>query len=195
MPGAHTLPADPASSGATRRWLRRLVLLVVALVPIAVALALAPPLGVGTRIDNVVVITKPPAVVFDYVTTPANWPKWHPSSVAVRGDTAHSLAVGEQVTEDFVVAGRRGTAVWTVRDREVPYRWSIETTIADARGAGTVTYFVTPDVNGSRFERVLTYRFGSLLGELADRFVLRDRIAAESSEAVLRLQHILDSLR
>lgn len=47
-----------------------------------------------TRIHTSVLIRRPSAEVFDYVTTPANWPRWHPSSLAVSGATDHPLRVG-----------------------------------------------------------------------------------------------------
>jgi hypothetical protein len=59
-----------------------------------------------TRIASTAVIYRPPDVVFDYVTTPGNWPDWHPSSLGVTGATDHPLEVGEQCTEHFRVAGR-----------------------------------------------------------------------------------------
>src|SRR5579864_7432858 len=70
--------------------------------------------GLDTRIVTVASIQRPSKVVFDYVTTPAHWPVWHPSSLAVRGAVDHPLDLGEQVAEEFRVAGRHGSLVWTV---------------------------------------------------------------------------------
>ena len=89
-----------------RRW-------IVALGAVATVagLAFAPlPVEDTTRIHSSVEIARDPDVVFAYVTTPANWPTWHPSSLAVSGAVDHPLDIGEQVTEDFLVAGRRGRA-------------------------------------------------------------------------------------
>jgi hypothetical protein len=104
-----------------RRW-------IVALGAVATVagLAFAPlPVEDTTRIHSSVEIARDPDVVFAYVTTPANWPTWHPSSLAVSGAVDHPLDIGEQVTEDFLVAGRRGRAVWTVVESEAPERWVI----------------------------------------------------------------------
>ncbi len=49
-----------------------------------------------TLILTTVAIPRPIETVFDYVTTPATWPMWHPSSEGVRGAIDHSLQVGEQ---------------------------------------------------------------------------------------------------
>jgi ketosteroid isomerase-like protein len=70
------------------------------------------------RIYTAIHLTQPVEVVFDYVTTPGHWPRWHPSSLAVSGATGRSLMVGEQVTEEFLVAGRRGQVVWTVNSAQ-----------------------------------------------------------------------------
>jgi uncharacterized protein YndB with AHSA1/START domain len=171
---------------------RTLVIAVPLIVALGAALWFAPPLQPDTRIVNEVVIAQPPQRVYDYVTTPGNWPRWHPSSLAVHGATDHSLALGESVVEDFIVAGRRGTVTWTVVAREAPVRWSIEGKNIDSRGGGTVTYTLSPEGAGTRFERVLTYHMPNLLAGIADNFGVRTRVAAESAEAVRRLKAALE---
>lgn len=173
--------------------------LIIAVVIVA-ALFVPLPWADRTRIHNEVVIARPPAVVFNYVSTPQNWPKWHPSSLGVSGATDHSLAPGERVTETFVVAGRSGVVVWTVTDSKPPRTWSIEGEI-EGRKAGTVTYTLTPAMTPSltpsaestRFEREFTYRSPTLLFALLNRLVLRPRIQAESTEAVRRLKARLEA--
>ncbi len=75
-----------------------------------------------TRIYTVVHIRQPLERVFEFVTTPGHWLTWHPSSLRVSGATDHSLELGEQVTEEFRVAGRLGRATWTMRGRTAPSR-------------------------------------------------------------------------
>ena len=60
-----------------------------------------------SRILTSICIHRPIAEVFDYVTTPANWPVWHPASIAVSGSSDHPLRLGEEVVEEF---RRRRTA-------------------------------------------------------------------------------------
>ncbi|MFM0550526.1 SRPBCC family protein [Paraburkholderia sediminicola] len=148
--------------------------------------------GLDTRIVTVASIQRPPTVVFDYVTTPAHWPAWHPSSLAVSGSVDHSLDLGEQMTEEFRVAGRRGRVVWTVAAREPPGKWAIDGKI-DGRPAGTVTYSLTPTANGTRFEREFTYRAPSLWFAILNWFVLRARIQSESDTAVSQLKSLLEA--
>lgn len=149
-------------------------------------------IGLGTRIVTVASIQRPPTVVFDYVTTPAHWPVWHPSSLAVSGSVDHPLDLGEQVTEEFRVAGRRGRVVWTVAAREPPSKWTIEGKI-DGRPAGTVTYSLTSTALGTRFEREFTYRAPSLWFAIINWFMLRAQIQLESDTAVLRLKSLLEA--
>ena len=92
-----------------------------------------------TRILTSIHIDKPIEQVFDFVTTPGHWPRWHPSSLGVSGAINHSLEVGEQVTEAFRAAGRSGRALWTVRERAAPRRWVIEGQAKDG-GSATLTY-------------------------------------------------------
>ena len=109
-----------------------------------------------TRICKSIRIQTPVEEVFEYVTTPGNWPAWHPSSLGVEGATDHSLEPGEQVTEEYRVAGRRGRVVWTVRERESPRRWVIDGWV-EGGGSGTITYALTPHLEGTTFERDFVY--------------------------------------
>ncbi|HET7478249.1 MAG TPA: SRPBCC family protein [Rubrobacteraceae bacterium] len=143
------------------------------------------------RVYNTVQIQMPIEQVFDYATTPGNWPRWHPSSLGVSGATDHSLKPGEQVTERFLVAGRRGTVVWTVREREAPRRWVIESR-TESGGSGKITYALTPRDGGTAFEREFVYSMPNAMLALLDRVVFRRRIEAESAEALRRLKEVLE---
>ena len=79
------------------------------------------------------------ADVFDFFTTPANWPRWHPASISVAGATDHSLALGEEVSEEIRAGGGKVHAVWRVTARDAPQLWRFEGSPAgDARV--TITY-------------------------------------------------------
>ena len=57
-----------------------------------------------TLIRTEIEIARDPQTVYDYVTTPAHWIEWHPSTRKVTGPAAgHSLEIGEEVIEDAVV--------------------------------------------------------------------------------------------
>ena len=172
---------------------RALAIAAAVIVAVGASLWFAPPLLPDTRIENEAVIARTPQQVYDYVTTPANWPRWHPSSLAVRGATDHSLLPGESVVEDFIVAGNRGTVTWTVVAREAPVTWSIDGKNVSSRGGGSVTYTLRPEGGGTRFTRVLTYHMPNLLAAILNDFGVRDRVAAESAEAVARLKAALES--
>ena len=164
-------------------------------IAILAGLALAPlPLPDETRISNSIVIARAPDAVFAYVTTPANWPKWHPSSLAVSGAADHSLSVGEKVTEDFRVAGRRGKVVWTAVRSAPPREWAIEGDV-EGRKAGVVTYRLAPSAGGTRFDRELVYGSPNLLFLALNRLTIRERVEAESAQAVRNLKQRLEDSR
>ncbi|SIT41581.1 conserved exported hypothetical protein [Paraburkholderia ribeironis] len=168
---------------ASRKLTRYVTAILAVLVVIALLVVPLPQtVRLDTRIVTVASIQRPPAAVFDYVTTPGHWPVWHPSSLAVTGAVDHPLQIGEQVVEDFLVAG---TA------REPPWKWTIAGSIAH-RPAGSVTYSLAPTATGTRFERVFAYRAPSLWFALVNWLVLRARIQAESDEAVSRLKSVLE---
>ena len=103
-----------------------------------------------TRICNSIQIRQPIEQVFDFITTPANWPQWHPASVSVGGNADHSLLPGEVVTENISVAGHHGQVTWLVRERSAPHRWVIDGTGKDG-GRATITYTLTPHPAGTKF--------------------------------------------
>ena len=149
-----------------------------------------------TTIVTEALIRKPIAVVFDYVTTPAHWLAWHPSSIALHGATDHSLAVGEQVIEDFRVAGRTGAVTWTVVARDAPLHWAIAGSVAGG-GSGTITYTLLQAPlheapSGTLFRREFVYVMPNWFARLLDRLFVRRRIEAESHEAVRRLTQCLE---
>jgi uncharacterized protein YndB with AHSA1/START domain len=168
---------------------------IVALLGIAaiVSLVLGPlPIDDTTRIHSSVSIDRNPDVVFAYVTTPDNWPKWHPSSLAVSGATDHPLDLGEQVTEDFLVAGRRGRVVWTVVEREAPERWIIAGEVG-GRPTGAVTYTLESAGAGTRFDREFVYSSPTLLFAVLNRLSIRAKVERESAESVRRLKAVLEA--
>jgi len=172
-----------------KRWIIIAALVVVASAGVLLA---PPPWDDTTRIRSSVEIARDPDLVFDYVTTPANWPKWHPSSLGVSGAADHPLELGEQVTEDFLVAGHRGRAVWTVLEREAPERWVIAGEV-NGRKAGAITYTLTPSGTGTRFDRELVYASPSILFAMLNRASVRAEVERESATAVQRLKQILES--
>ena len=144
-----------------------------------------------TRIVTTVRIARPIATVFDYVTTPANWPHWHPASRTVSAGADHPLEVGEEVVEEFVAAGRRGSVVWRVTARNAPHLWTI--VAAHEEGSATLTYRLSADGDGTLFERDLAYRASRLSLLILDLLVLRWRMARESREALRRLKAVLEA--
>jgi len=144
------------------------------------------------QIQTSVQIGRPVPDVFEFVTTPANWLIWHPSSVSITGATDHSLETGEQVTEEFVVAGKSGSVTWTVVEREAPSRWVISGKVAGA-GGGDIAYSLLEGDRGTHFERVFTYKMSNWFLSLLDWLFIRRRIEAESREALRRLKRALES--
>jgi hypothetical protein len=142
-----------------------------------------------TTVRNEIDIAAPPGDVYGFVTTPGNWPRFHPSSLGVSGAVDHSLGVGEQCVEEFLVAGRRGATTWTVIERVPDRRWVIQSDLA----GGTVTYDLGPADRGTRFVRTFTYLPRNLLHRVLDALFVRRRVEAESLQAVRQLKAVLEA--
>src|SRR3954468_1876263 len=116
--------------------------------------------------------------VFALVTTPANWPLWHPSSLRVSEGADHPLSLGERVREDVMAATRRRSVTWVVRAANPPREWRIHCT-SEMGGFAEITYELTPVASGTHFRRTLRYTMLSLWMKLLDALVLRRRLRAE----------------
>jgi hypothetical protein len=119
-----------------------------------------------TRIYTSAMIACPIETLYNYVTTPAHWLEWHPSSLGVSDGADHSLLVGE---------------------RAAPIRWVIQGAIKNSRGGGTITYTLSQRPDSVFFEREFIYPAIGPLIVVLDALVLR-RIQAESEEATRRLK-------
>ena len=64
-------------------------------------------------IESFVLIGRPAAAVFEFVTNASLWSHWHPATVSVLA-APRPLTVGEQMTETIRAGRRRFTATWTV---------------------------------------------------------------------------------
>jgi len=144
-----------------------------------------------TTIITTATIQRPIDEVFDYVTTPAHWLVWHPSSLGLHGATDHSLQVGEEVTEEFRVGGRKGAVTWKVVLRDAPVRWAISGQVAGG-GHGTITYTLAPSGADTAFRREFVYAMPNRLAKLLDWLFVRRRIETESAEAIRRLKRALE---
>jgi uncharacterized protein YndB with AHSA1/START domain len=144
-----------------------------------------------TRICNSIQISQPIEQVFDFITTPANWPQWHPASISVSTNADHPLLQGEKVTEDISVAGRHGQVTWLVRERSAPRRWVVDGN-GKTGGRATITYTLTPHPDGTNFERELVYAMPNALLAVLDWLIIRSRMRADSAQALQRLKRLLE---
>ncbi len=75
-------------------------------------------------IESFVLIGRPAAAVFEFVTNASLWSHWHPATVSVLA-AARPLTAGERMTETIRAGRRRLTATWTVLACEPPSLWVI----------------------------------------------------------------------
>ena len=147
---------------------------------------------VGTHLVNAVEVSAPPPRVFAYVATPANWPRWHPASRAVRGVVGRTPGVGESVVETFEIAGRRDEATWTTVELDPPRRWRF-TASATGGGHAEIAYTLTPAGDGTRFVREVAYRGPNLAFAILDRLKIRAIMASDSAAALANVKRDVEA--
>ena len=145
----------------------------------------------GSSVVNTVRIHREIADVFDFFTTPENWPRWHPASISVKGATDHSLVVGEEVTEDIRAGSGKVQVVWRVTARDAPHLWRFEGSPA-GDGRVTITYRLRMDGKDTVFEREMQYRFNRLWLRVLDPLFIRRHTEHKSQQALLNAKQILE---
>lgn len=145
----------------------------------------------ATTICTTIDIRRSAAEVFDFVSTPALWHRWHPATRAVREVPSRPLVAGETMLESIGAAGRRFDARWTVLACDAPKRWVIATDTP--RGVARITYRTSPSAEGCSFERTLEFRSKGRLWSRLDATLTRWLLVRQSARALRNLKRVLES--
>jgi carbon monoxide dehydrogenase subunit G len=143
------------------------------------------------RVEEEIVIDRPPAEVFDFVTTPENDLEWISTAVERRRENEGPIDVGSRVRAVDKFLGRRIESTFEVTEHTPSTRSAIrlEGPVA-ARG----TYVLEPAGAGTRFRWMLDADpglGGLYLGRITDplvTFVFRRRIRSDLSQLKERLE-------
>jgi uncharacterized protein YndB with AHSA1/START domain len=146
-------------------------------------------------IRTAISIARSPDDVFNFVTTPANWPKFWPLTIRVEGATAAPLALGQQCVEHVWVGPWRGRFNWTASEVSRPQRFVLtgaaitedlpREMLALLRDVPCrIEYTIANEGSGTRFERVMTYPIEGWQGWLGQRLGFGTEIGRLIGEAL-----------
>jgi polyketide cyclase/dehydrase/lipid transport protein len=138
--------------------------------------------------NNSILIHKPIAAVFEYATTPGNWPKYHPNSLGVSGVTDRPVLVGDVTREHALLMGREGEGAWRVVGRDAPHM--VKWTISNPGFKASLLYAFERKPGGTQFTRILAYNTPDLPDAVRARF--EQFMADESEKAVQNLKRVLE---
>ena len=152
-------------------------------------------MAAGYTIRTAISIARAPEDVFDFVTTPDNWPKFWPLTIRVEGTTAAPLALGGQCIEHVWVGAWRGRFAWTASEVARPWRFVLtgaaitedlpREMLALLRDVPCrIEYTITGDAGGTHFERVMTYPIEGWQGWLGQRLGFGTEISRLVDEAL-----------
>ncbi|MBI5504432.1 MAG: SRPBCC family protein [Deltaproteobacteria bacterium] len=140
---------------------------------------------------------RPRAEVFEFITTTGHWPKWHPATQAVTGQTLKPGQPGDESEEKVLTAGYfPGHVRWRVVSSVPPESWSIVTTEIDLpllSGANVrLEYQLREEGRGTRLLRTFCYELPWHLW-LFDKLYFRAKMESESVEGLRRLTALVDA--
>ncbi|MCE9597282.1 MAG: SRPBCC family protein [Spirochaetia bacterium] len=144
-----------------------------------------------TTVINEIDISVSPEKVFDLVSSPGLWPKWHPSSRHLAPGADRPLKKGEGFSEEVHAGGRKGNLVWIVSECDRPRIW-IATATSDQGVSIRLQYEVLKNSGGTRFKRTLTYEMTSAVLIFANTIFMRYKIKRESAIALRNLKALLE---
>ena len=142
------------------------------------------------------VFQRPPAEVFEFITTTGHWPKWHPATHTVTGQTLKPAQLGDECEEEMLTAGFfQGRIAWRVVTCAAPVRWAIVSTKMAvpllSRARVQLEYSLKEEGAGTRLFRTFDYELPRHLW-LLDTLYFRAKMESESVEALKRLVALVD---
>jgi len=144
-----------------------------------------------TTIINSISISDGPEKIFDLVTTPGLWPRWHPSSRHLNG-ADQPLKKGATFSEDIKAGGRSGKLSWEVIVCNRPLQWIAKA--ESTQGARIhLQYDLEKAASTVAFKRTITYELSPLLLQIANAIFMRRRIERESAQALQNLKLLVET--
>jgi uncharacterized protein YndB with AHSA1/START domain len=152
------------------------------------------------RVETEIEIAVPPATVFDYATTPANWPKFWAITEGVSGEVDRPATVGARWIERVHLPVWKGEFHWEAVECDRPghflMRGSSHTDGPLGRllksEPGEIRYTLTATPGGTRFRRAMDYPSPPLLLRPWDALVSRPVMRRAIERALARLKQILE---
>jgi hypothetical protein len=145
------------------------------------------------HIQHSIVIRKPAAQIFDYLTTPKHWPDFHPASLEETGATEHPLNVGDRHRERFRTRGWTGYINWTTLEADRPLHFRMHGEVEGIGGKILITFRTVERPDGVELSRELEYTPSHWLLRLIDKLYLHRHMTRESLTAWERLKRNLES--
>lgn len=148
-----------------------------------------------------ITINAPAAAIFDFATTPANWPRFWPITLGVSGDVSQPAVVGARWTEQVKISFWRGEFHWSATARTRPTSFEMQGTSQGhgflgrllPTGTGRIAYTLTETAGQTHFHRVMDYTDPNLLLKILDLLVMRRTMTRAINEALQRLKTLTES--
>ena len=153
-----------------------------------------------TRLEFEVLIAAPIADVYAYAANPANWTEWYPGTTQVKGAPAALPQVGDRWEETLKVAGMQIRFSWRAVAVEPPHTWTLDGTgkihgpfgLLVSGGTATLHYTLREEQGGTVCRRGIAYRYSNPLLRLANRLLLKRKIAAEVEAGLRNLGRVIE---
>ncbi len=141
------------------------------------------------RVEDSIVVSRPIAEVFAYLTDPETLPEWQGSCLEARLDGDGPMRAGSRVVETRKFLGRRMESTMEVAEYEPPRRFAVKV------GSGPVPFTATNSLSeadgGTRIDAVIEAEPGGFF-RLAEPLVVR-AVERELRNNLATLKDVLEA--
>ncbi len=136
-------------------------------------------------------VNRPAEEVFDFITTPRFWDRWHPATDAVLSGSSAPAREGENIVERVRHGPLKDVFRWRVVGCQAPCRWSIEGVSDRFRQRVRIDYILEPQGEGTSWTREMRFYFPAAIKPL-DRLFFNGVLQRNSRKAQRRLKEYLE---
>ena len=141
-------------------------------------------------IGSTIQIAGPLTSVFDLITTPHFWPRWHPATLNVYGVTERPMMIGDVIYESAKIGARIYNVTWTVIELAQYSR----VVLRSASGRTRIIYNFSGCGLTTEFQRTLLYHPDTFLCPENSCATIHTLMEQQSTQALQQLQQLVTQL-
>jgi len=145
-----------------------------------------------TRKDSII-INRPVEVVFNYLTTPANWLEHLPTSFEIKPEINRPLVKGEKLSEFVKIKGLSGWVNWDCIENDGRTLFTVQGSSENFGGSRTsISYTFSQDSGRTVFNRIVKVSQNKLIMRMMEPMI-KIYVKKEANFIMTKVKDILEN--